>query len=434
MQDNQKNFQFMLPIGSELQTGKYRVEQHLSSGGFGNTYVVRNVMFNELFAMKEFFMKGINERDKETSTYISVSNPTNSEQFEQQREKFKKEAVRLRNLHNKHLVQVHDLFEENGTAYYVMDFVEGESLSARLKRTGQPLSEREALRILSEVLEGLDEVHKNKIWHLDLKPGNIMLDKEGNAVLIDFGASKQLTSNGYATSTVSMCYTPGYAPSEQVDQNIERIGPWTDLYALGATLYNLVTRNNPPAISDLGEPNAFQYPPTVSANTRKLIEWMMNPSRQRRPQSIEAVRAYLQKMPEAAFLKMNTSSSTTPKVSTSRQNNNDETVHQGVQKGKMPPRYIKKDSNSSWLKGCLIAGGIVAFFAVAAFVGLIIIGILVDDDSSSGSYYDDDYDYVEEVEVPAETVDIDYDDYDYYDEDELVADSIALWSDDYYYD
>ena len=416
MQDNQKNFQFMLPIGSELQTGKYRVERHLSSGGFGNTYVVRNVMFNELFAMKEFFMKGINERDKETSTYISVSNPTNSELFEQQREKFKKEAVRLRNLHNKHLVQVHDLFEENGTAYYVMDFVEGESLSARLKRTGQPLSEREALRILSEVLEGLDEVHKNKIWHLDLKPGNIMLDKKGNAVLIDFGASKQLTSNGYATSTVSMCYTPGYAPPEQVDQNIDRIGPWTDIYALGATLYNLVTRKNPPAISDLSEPNAFQYPPAVSGNTRRLIEWMMNPNRQRRPQSIEAVRAYLQKMPEAAFLRTKSTSQ-----SNRQQGNNVTMIHQGTQKQQtqVPPRYIKKkDSSSSWLKGCLIGGIIGAFLVVAAFV---IIMVIVTSDESSGRPYDreldGDYDYVEE--------------YDYYDDDEAIADSVAWWDDAY---
>ena len=414
MQDNQEKYQSMLPVGAELQTGKYRVECHLSSGGFGNTYVVRNLMFDELFAMKEFFMKGINERDKETSTYISVSNPTNSEQFGQQLEKFKKEAVRLRNLHNKHLVQVHDLFEENGTAYYVMDYIEGESLSARLKRTGQPLPEREALRILSEVLEGLEEVHKNQIWHLDLKPGNIMLDKDDNAVLIDFGASKQLTSNGYATSTVSMCYTPGYAPPEQVDQNIERIGPWTDLYALGATLYNIVTRNNPPAISDLSEPNAFQYPPTVSGNTRKLIEWMMNPSRQRRPQSIAVVRSYLQKMPEAAFL----SSKTNNVVQQHPQNGARQKPQKAQSYGHVPPRHIKKKSSSSpMLKGCLIGGGIVAFLGIVAFIGLIIIGILTDD--SSGGYYDSDYDYdyVEEV------VD---------DADDWAVDSVAWWDDDYY--
>ena len=398
----------MLPIGAKLQMGKYRVERYLSSGGFGNTYVVRNVAFNEVFAMKEFFMKGINERDGGDSTHISVSNPTNHEQFDQQREKFKTEAKRLRSLHNSHLVQVHDLFEENGTAYYVMDFVEGESLSALLKRTGQPLSEREGLRILSEVLEGLAEVHKHKIWHLDLKPGNIMLDRQGNAILIDFGASKQMTAGGYATATMSMCYTPGYAPSEQVDQNIKAIGAWTDLYALGATLYNIVTRNNPPSISDLGEPGAFTYPVTVSANTRKLIEWMMNPSRQRRPQSIEAVRNYLSKMPEAKFLSDSTilgSDKPEPPVPP---------VPPVPPK---PPIYIKRKSGMSpWLKATLIVGGIFVFLGVVAFVGLIALGIMFDD---SGS----DYDYYDSSDYST------YDDYSTYNSDieAVEVDSVAYW-------
>ena len=409
----------MLPIGAELQMGKYRVERYLSSGGFGNTYVVRNVEFDEVFAMKEFFMKGVNERDKGDSTHISVSNPTNTEQFEQQREKFKKEARRLRSLHNKHLVQVHDLFEENGTAYYVMDYVEGESLSALLKRTGQPLPEREGLRILSEVLEGLEEVHKQKIWHLDLKPGNIMLDKQGNAVLIDFGASKQLTSSGYATSTVSMCYTPGYAPSEQVDQNIERIGPWTDLYALGATLYNILTRNNPPAISDLSEPNAFRYPAVVSANTRKLIEWMMNPSRQRRPQSIDAVRNYLSKMPEAAFLRSGNSAETLVGTqSPSQQPRQPQQGYQqfGQQPQQPPRRYApqRKSGMSPWLKSCLILGGIFAALGVIGFVVLLAIGMAVDDSSDYNDSEWSDYNSYDEYS---------YDNYD----SELDADTTIAW-------
>lgn len=427
MQDNNQEYHAMLPIGAELQMGKYRVERYLSSGGFGNTYVVRNVEFDEVFAMKEFFMKGVNERDKGDSTHISVSNPTNTEQFEQQREKFKREARRLRSLHNRHLVQVHDLFEENGTAYYVMDFVEGESLSALLKRTGQPLSEREGLRILSEVLDGLEEVHKQKIWHLDLKPGNIMLDKEGRAVLIDFGASKQLTSSGYATSTVSMCYTPGYAPSEQVDQNIERIGPWTDLYALGATLYNILTRNNPPAISDLTEANAFRYPAAVSSNTRKLIEWMMNPSRQRRPQSIDSVRNYLSKMPEAAFLRSANSAETVvgpqqpsrppQQPQQPRQPQQQQQVYQQPSSGQpLRPVYVKpKSGMSPWLKAFLILGGIFAFLGVIGCVALVAIGMAMDDSSDYDSYDWSDYNSYDEYED------------DYAVDTEAVADSTIWW-------
>lgn len=118
----------MLPVGTVLR-GTYRIEKHLASGGFGNTYLAKNTAFDEVCAIKEFFIKGVCERDDDTCT-VSVSNSENTLSFEQQRGKFKKEARRLRSIRNEHVVQVHDLFEENGTAYYVMDFVDGCSLSA----------------------------------------------------------------------------------------------------------------------------------------------------------------------------------------------------------------------------------------------------------------------------------------------------------------
>ena len=133
-------------------------------------------------------MKGVTERD-ETTSVVSVSNADNLQQFEEQREKFKKEATRIRKLDNPHIVRVHDQFEENGTAYYVMDFVEGENLAQRLKRTGKPMGERKVREILPQLLDVLKAVHNAGMWHLDLKPANIMLDKNGNIKLIDFGAS-----------------------------------------------------------------------------------------------------------------------------------------------------------------------------------------------------------------------------------------------------
>ena len=287
--------QQMLPEKSFLQNGKYRVDRRIASGGFGNTYEVTNIEFEERMALKEFFMKGVSEREAD-STKVSVSNTLNKGQFEAQKEKFKKEARRLRRLHNPHIVQVHDLFEENGTAYYAMDFVDGESLSTRLKRTQQPVPEAEVKAILMQVLDALEEVHAQGIWHLDLKPGNIMVDVGGTAKLIDFGASKQMSaSEGYTTTTTSLCYTPGYAPTEQIDQKMELIGPWTDLYALGATLYKLLTNIDPPTSSELQEDNAFTYPVRVSGQMRYLIKWMMTPKRQRRPQSVAEVKAFLQK-------------------------------------------------------------------------------------------------------------------------------------------
>ena len=279
-----------LQPNTTLQGGKYRIDRVLGQGGFGNTYMGFNTEFEETVAIKEFFMKGVTERD-ETTRSVSVSNAENVAQFEEQREKFKKEARRLRKLKNAHIVKVHDLFEENGTAYYVMDFIDGESTAERLKRTGVPFSETEVRSILQQVLEALKEVHQNEIWHLDLKPGNIMLDKQGTAYLIDFGASKQIRSNGSMTTSTALCYTPGYAPNEQIGQMYDRFGPWTDIYALGATVYNLLTNKKPPMAIDIeeDEEDAFSFPSSTSEDMKKLVVWMMQPKRKARPQKVEEI-------------------------------------------------------------------------------------------------------------------------------------------------
>ena len=277
-----------LQPNTTLQGGKYRIERVLGQGGFGNTYVGYNTEFEETVAIKEFFMKGVTERD-ETTCAVSVSNSDNVPQFEEQREKFKKEARRLRKLKNEHIVKVHDLFEENGTAYYVMDYIDGESLAEKMKKTGEPFEESEVRSILLQILDSLKEVHQNEIWHLDLKPGNIMVDKNGNAYLIDFGASKQIRANGSMTTSTALCYTPGYAPNEQIGQMYDRFGPWTDIYALGATVYNLLTNKKPPMGMDIeeDEEDAFDFPATVSGDMRKLVIWMMQPKRKSRPQNVD---------------------------------------------------------------------------------------------------------------------------------------------------
>ena len=285
----------MLPVGTMLQGGKYRIDRYLSSGGFGNTYVATNMEFEEQVAIKEFFMRGISERNGD-SVSVSVSNKTNVEPFNSQNEKFRKEARRLRKLRNPHIVAVHDLFEENGTAYYEMDLVKGESLSERLKRTGQPLGETEVRSILEQVLDALSVVHEQGLYHLDLKPANIMVDQTGRALLIDFGASKQMqTGDGLSVSTSSaLAFTPGYAPLEQTELNIKAFGPWTDLYALGATLYKLLTNLTPPSASEiLMMTTPLLFPTPVSARMQQLIGWMMQPRLDERPQSVEAVKQFL---------------------------------------------------------------------------------------------------------------------------------------------
>ncbi len=282
----------MLQVGTVLHNGKYKIERYLSSGGFGNTYIAIDTTFdNEIVVLKEFFIRGINERD-DNSLSISVSNESNTEQFEEQKEKFWREAQRLRQLRHPNIVGVHDRFEENGTAYYVMDFIDGKSISDILKRDKEPYSEERALEIISKVVDALGVVHGKDMFHMDIKPGNIMLDSKGEVKLIDFGASKQIVAgknSAISVSTSGFCFTPGYAPSEQVNQLGKNIGPWTDFYAVGGTLFNLLTLLPPPSMSDIleDEEDAFKFPDSVSQHTRQLIYWMMRPQRALRPQSAE---------------------------------------------------------------------------------------------------------------------------------------------------
>ena len=288
------NNQSMLKVGTILR-GTYRIDSYLSSGGFGNTYVATNVEFDERVAIKEFFMKGVTQRD-DNQTTVSVSNSENTNSFQEQKEKFKKEARRLRKMQNEHLVRVHDLFDENGTTYYVMDYVDGENLSEWLKRTGRPMAESEVRLILPQILDALKAVHNEGFCHLDIKPSNIMLDKGGKIKLIDFGASKQLGANGTLTTNAPTAFaqTPGYAPREQTEQNLNKIGPWTDIYALGATLYNLLTNNKPPLPTDIDDDmsedkhNALLFPESVGG-MKYLVLQMMKTNRLQRPQSIDAI-------------------------------------------------------------------------------------------------------------------------------------------------
>ena len=291
------NNQNMLQVGTILH-GTYKIESYLSSGGFGNTYLAKNIEFDETYAIKEFFVKGVCQRDGNSIT-ISVSNAENTNSFEQQREKFKKEARRLRSLSNPHIVKVYDLFEENGTAYYVMDYVDGENLSARLKRTNAPLAESEVRNYLNLILDGLEAIHNEGMFHLDIKPANIMVDSHDVVKLIDFGASKLQSTVGGATMSTGISYTNGYAPSEQMAQSYDKFGPWTDFYALGATMYKLLTNQDPPSVSDLSEDETedkhLALPmPNVSKEMMRLVVWMMQVNRLKRPKNVGEIRCISQ--------------------------------------------------------------------------------------------------------------------------------------------
>ena len=292
--------QYLQP-GTTLQGGKYRIERVLGQGGFGITYLAVQIDLNRPVAIKELFLGGkgqaINDR---RGNMVVVTNNANQQSFDQQKEKFKKEASRLAQLNHPNLVKVNERFEENGTAYFVMDYIEGESLRTIMNREGK-LPEKVVLEYLKQIVSALEVAHSQNIWHLDIKPENIMIDKYGHVYLIDFGASKHIEQNGTLTTSLALAYTPGYCPPELADltydsqdsivQALKDIGPWTDIYALGATLYNLLTENIPPSSRRLYKDgkNAFSFPENVSSSTKDLIAWMMKPDFEDRPKSVKQI-------------------------------------------------------------------------------------------------------------------------------------------------
>ena len=371
----------MLQVGTILH-GTYKIESYLSSGGFGNTYLAKNIEFDETYAIKEFFVKGVCQRDG-NSTTISVSNAENTNSFEQQREKFKKEARRLRSLSNPHIVKVYDLFEENGTAYYVMDYVDGENLSARLKRTNAPLAESEVRNYLNQILDGLEAIHNEGMFHLDIKPANIMVDSHNVVKLIDFGASKQQSTVGGATMSTGISYTNGYAPSEQMAQSYDKFGPWTDFYALGATMYKLLTNQDPPSVSDLSEDETedkhLALPmPNVSEEMKKLVVWMMQVNRLKRPKNVGEISRFSQQASAATSNIEDTKAFSPYQSYANPVNDNEETVWSGktekvddskLEKCNIEERVNTKTSNSHvYLK--LMACFVILLLVILAIIFL----------------------------------------------------------------
>lgn len=285
--------------GATLQNGKYRIEKVLGQGGFGITYLATQTVLGNKVAIKELFMQGVNDRQDSS---VTVSNNANSNLFDHQKRKFVKEAQRIAGLSNKHIVKVHDMFEENDTAYYVMDYIEGESLQDVITHHHGALAESSVRDYLNQILSALSAMHQHSIWHLDIKPANIMLDKNGNIVLIDFGASKQIESDGTLTVSTSLSLTQGFAAPEQLQGTIHNIGAWTDFYALGATLYVLLTRTMPPTFADIASEgsNTFHFSQNVSTQMRLLVVWMMKLNKHERPQSVDEVQRRMSSKTEVA--------------------------------------------------------------------------------------------------------------------------------------
>lgn len=280
--------------GTLLQGGKYKIEYMLGQGGFGITYraLMKGAVSGSLGGMtvnvpvvvKEFFIKDFCMR-VDGSTYVSVPSTGSKEQTDRYRQKFIKEAKNTASLSHPNIVKVIDVFEENGTVYYVMEYLEGDSLR-QLMENG-PLPEQQAVAYIRQIGDALRYMHDEKhLCHLDVKPSNIMLNAEGMAMLIDFGISKSYDEKGNETSSTPVGLTQGYAPLEQYQNALHEFSPVTDIYSLGATLLALLTGQVPPEASIVNEDGLGSCPPYISQKVWQAINAAMQPKRKDRPQHV----------------------------------------------------------------------------------------------------------------------------------------------------
>ena len=240
-----------LRIGSTLHSGSYKIEKVLGQGGFGITYLATDLSLDRKVAIKEFFPKDYCDRNEDTS-HVTLGTQSNRDFIDKLKIKFLKEARNIAKLDFPGIIKIFAAFEENDTAYYVMEYIEGASLSDLVKRRG-PLPVNVALKYIDKVGRALEYVHARKINHLDVKPANIMLRaSDDQPILIDFGLSKQYDHSGNQTSTTPVGISHGYAPMEQYNiGGVKKFSPQTDLYSLAATLYYLVTGATPASAQDI---------------------------------------------------------------------------------------------------------------------------------------------------------------------------------------
>jgi serine/threonine protein kinase len=261
-----------LPVGTRLES--YEIRAVLGVGGFGITYRAYDHQLECDRAVKEYLpaMFAVREPD---GTTVTPKSGDDAESYEYGLRRFLDEARTLARFHEPNIVRVLRFMEAHHTAYFVMDYEEGEPLHVRLKREGR-LGEADIRDIVVPILRSLRAVHAEKFLHRDIKPANIYLRRDGSPVLLDFGSARRALEE-HGRSLTGMV-TPGYAPIEQYLTN-ERQGPWTDLYALGATLCHCATGVAPVAATER----------VAARNARE-------------PDSLDGLRTHLQSRYSAPFL------------------------------------------------------------------------------------------------------------------------------------
>lgn len=274
-----------LPSGY-LLLNRYSIQSNIGQGGFGITYLAYDQKLEQEVCVKELFISGNSTRGINQTVQSQSSGDFPFAGFVT---RFIQEAKQLAKFQHTNIVRVLDFFEENCTAYMVMEYVGGETLKQKIQRDGV-MNEKMAMALITQLLDAVEEVHSKGMLHKDLKPDNVLITPEGRLVLIDFGSAREFVE-GKTTSQTAIL-TPGYAPIEQYSVRAKR-GPYTDIYALGATLYFLLTGEKPIPVTDrnleeLIPPHRLN--PKVSTQISSAVLLAMELKPENRFQSIEDMR------------------------------------------------------------------------------------------------------------------------------------------------
>lgn len=283
-----------LPGGYQL--AEYTIETVLGHGGFGVTYVAKDVQLGTRVAVKEYLPQDLALRKGDTDIIPNDEGETVAT-YKCGLQEFLREGQALARFKHPNIVRVLRFIEANGTAYMVMEYEKGESLAQYLKRDGPRLDQSALLRIFLPILNGLNAVHEADLLHLDIKPENIYLREDGSPMLIDFGSARQALIGPGQSQVVAL--TPGYAPVEQYPDNGKQ-GPWTDVYALGASLYRCISGKRPVAAPERQQAilkyESDPLPPATEVGRHKYpayvlecIGWAMGVHAAERPQTAREV-------------------------------------------------------------------------------------------------------------------------------------------------
>jgi len=272
-----------LPPGYRIEN--YEIQAVLGKGGFGITYVAYDWSLGRHIAIKELLPDSIATRI-DGNTVVAMG-PSQEESWEWARERFIEEARTLAVLQHPNIIAVHRLIEANGTVYLAMDHIEGESYENYLKIRGKEREERDLMLIMTPLIAGLKAIHALGLLHRDIKPENILLTRDGQPVLIDFGNARELVGK---TVTMTSIVTHGYSPIEQY-QTKGRMGPWTDIYAVAALMCRAITGEKPPVASDRVLDDDFQWLSNrsiegFSREFLQAIDWALRVRPEERPRDL----------------------------------------------------------------------------------------------------------------------------------------------------